>query len=78
MFVYVLRSQMNSTRHYVGLTEDLDTSMTEHNSGQHGYTRYHRPWNLVVSLSFSSELKAREFERYLKTGSGRAFCRQHF
>jgi hypothetical protein len=36
---------------------------------------YHRlcPWSLVVSIEFSTENAARRFERYLKTGSGRAF-----
>jgi hypothetical protein len=37
-----------------------------------------RPWSLVVSLEFASERAARRFEKYLKSGSGRAFSKRHF
>jgi len=33
---------------------------------------------LVVSLEFKSEEAAVRFERYLKSGSGRAFAKRHF
>jgi hypothetical protein len=32
----------------------------------------------VVSIEFPSEKAARRFERYLKSGSGRAFAKRHF
>jgi hypothetical protein len=38
----------------------------------------HRPWSLVVSLEFADAVTARRFERYLKSGSGRAFAKRHF
>ena len=33
---------------------------------------------LVVSLEFADATVAGRFERYLKSGSGRAFARRHF
>jgi putative endonuclease len=36
------------------------------------------PWYIEVAVAFRSEAKARRFERYLKTGSGREFSRRHF
>src|SRR3954469_13233499 len=33
-----------------------------------------RPWSVVVSLEFPDEKDARRFERYLKSGSGRALA----
>jgi hypothetical protein len=33
---------------------------------------------LVVQLEFADEQTARRFERYLKSGSGRAFAKRHF
>ena len=38
----------------------------------------HRPWSLVVSIEFQTEREAVRFEKYLKSGSGRAFAKRHF
>jgi predicted GIY-YIG superfamily endonuclease len=76
--VYVLRSERDPERHYVGLTSDLATRLRWHNSGQSGHTARERPWRIIVSLEFESEPAARSFERYLKSGSGRSFAKRHF
>jgi predicted GIY-YIG superfamily endonuclease len=49
-----------------------------HNEGPCGYTTAHRPWRLIVQIEFCDEPTARRFERYLKSGSGRAFAKRHF
>jgi hypothetical protein len=49
-----------------------------HNAGQNPSTASHRPWELVVSLEFQNEAVAVRFEKYLKSGSGRAFAKRHF
>jgi predicted GIY-YIG superfamily endonuclease len=49
-----------------------------HNAGGSSYTAAHRPWRLVVSLEFATELDALTFEKYLKSGSERAFANRHF
>jgi putative endonuclease len=36
-----------------------------------------KPWKLVTSIAFTNEIKAMEFEQYLKSGSGRAFAKKH-
>ena len=77
-FVYVLRSDVDPTQHYVGITTDVDERLEGHNHGPSGYTRAHRPWSVVVSLEFPTERQAVRFERYLKSGSGRAFAKRHF
>ena len=38
----------------------------------------HRPWSLVVTMEFRNEREAVRFEKYLKSGSGRAFTKRHF
>ena len=43
-----------------------------------GVTVHHRSWSLVVSLKFTDAATAAHVERYLKTGSGRAFAKRHF
>jgi len=49
-----------------------------HNAGQNIHTARNRPWKIVLSMEFASEATAARFERYLKTGSGRAFAKRHF
>ena len=77
-FVYVLRSDSDSTRHYVGVTSNVDERLYWHNNGQSGQTVMHRPWSVIVSVEFPDEPTAIRFERYLKSGSGRAFAKRHF
>jgi putative endonuclease len=76
--VYILRSDSDPSRHYVGITTDVRGRLEWHNRGPSGYTVHHRPWSLVVSMEFPSEEAAVRFEKYLKSGSGRAFARRHF
>jgi putative endonuclease len=76
--VYIIRSDVDPSRHYVGITADVRDRLEWHNHGPCGYTISHRPWSLVVSVEFRSEPDAVRFEKYLKTGSGRAFAKRHF
>lgn len=76
-FVYLIRS-VRDGRSYVGLTSDVQQRLCTHNSGGSSYTAPHRPWRLVVTCEFQDEGVALGFERYLKTGSGRAFAKNHF
>jgi putative endonuclease len=76
--VYVLRSERRPTRHYVGLTSDLQKRLACHNAGQNVQTIEDRPWSILVSIQFTNEAAAIRFERYLKSGSGRAFAKRHF
>jgi predicted GIY-YIG superfamily endonuclease len=77
-FVYILRSDSDHERHYVGVTADVDERLEWHNTGLSGHTRQHRPWRVIVSFEFPDERAAVRFERYLKSGSGRAFSKRHF
>lgn len=77
-FVYVLRSLVDPERHYVGITADVRKRLAWHNAGQSPHTSKHKPWVLVVALEFRDQQSASEFEKYLKSGSGRAFAKRHF
>ena len=65
-------------RHYTGLTDNLDARLKAHNSGQLPYTSRRKPWRIDVAIAFPSRRKAREFEKYLKSHSGRVFAKKHF
>ena len=72
-YVYVLQSNVNPERFYTGLTDDLPTRLRRHNSGQVLHTSKWKPWQLKTYVAFSDGSRATQFERYLKSSSGRAF-----
>ena len=76
-YVYILVSQAKETIHYTGITRDLERRLLEHNRGACPHTLQHRPWRIETAIAFKSESKARAFEKYLKSGSGREFARRH-
>ena len=76
-YVYVLRSDQDPSRHYVGVSENVDNRLEWHNTGPAGQTVQHRPWSVVVVIEFADEKTAIKFEKYLKSGSGRAFAKRH-
>ena len=76
-YVYILISESDSSRHYTGCTENLASRLAKHNEGGVPHTAKFRPWRVETVVRFSSKQKARAFERYLKSGSGREFARRH-
>ena len=77
-YVYILVSQIDGARHYTGLTCDLPGRLRDHNRGHCPHTAKFKPWKIETTVAFSGEAKARAFEKYLKSGSGREFARRHF
>jgi len=77
-YVYTLTSEVTPNRHYVGLTDNLDERLAEHNAGKFHHTSKYKPWQIETALAFREREKAAAFERYLKSGSGREFARRHF
>ncbi|MFH1632038.1 MAG: GIY-YIG nuclease family protein [bacterium] len=70
-YVYLIR--LCDNRIYTGSTPDLKIRVNQHKSGYVISTRDHRPLELVWYCAFRTKLRARRFERYLKSGSGQAF-----
>ena len=77
-FVYVLKTVDPRTRFYVGVTADGSARLVHHNEDHCPHTARYRPWELHVVIEFRDEQTALRFERYLKSGSGRAFAKRHF
>ena len=77
-FVYVLRNADQDPHFYVGLTSEVNARLADHNTGRCPHTVSRRPWQRHVVIEFSDENRAIRFERYLKSGSGRAFAKRHF
>ncbi len=76
-YVYILQSVLASGEHYyVGVTDDLKARLKRHNAGEVSHTSKFAPWRIKTYLAFSDENQAVEFERYLKSASGRAFAKK--
>lgn len=73
-YVYLLQSCVFPRKRYIGITTDLEERLIAHNAGQSVYTARFRPWKVVVAIRFEDDVRAEEFERYLKSGSGNAFA----
>ena len=66
----------NNDKTYVGCTSDLKERMQRHKNGYVPATKNLRPLKLLTYIAFTDKYKAYEFEKYLKSGSGRAFLKK--
>jgi putative endonuclease len=77
-YVYILESLSDSSKHCTGQASDVFRRLKEHNDGVVKPTKAFCPWKVIVSVAFEDHAKAIQFEKYLKSGSGRAFAKRHF
>ena len=77
-YVYSLKSLAIEGRYYIGRSSDITKRLQDHNGGKCLHTAKYRPWKLEAYVAFTCQKKAHAFERYLKSGSGRAFAKRHF
>lgn len=75
-FIYIIKSQKIPDKFYVGYILDVQSILKKHNEGGSVYTADNKPWELIWHCSFNDKMKAIEFERYLKSHSGRAFMQK--
>lgn len=74
-YVYILKCKDG---YYVGCTDNLKDRILRHQKGYILATKERRPIELKNYIAFNDKYKAFEFEKYLKSGSGRAFIKKHF
>ncbi|MBL7692176.1 MAG: GIY-YIG nuclease family protein [Flavipsychrobacter sp.] len=77
MWYYVYILELSNGKHYVGCTVNVKERITRHTKGYVPSTQQHLPVKLLWCCSFPDRYKAYDFERYLKSGSGRAFATKH-
>jgi len=75
VIVYVLKSEIDGT-HYVGMTEDLDRRIGEHNLGKSKFTSAHRPWKLIYSETARDFKAGRVKEKYFKSAAGKKYIQK--
>jgi len=74
-YVYILQSVEDTEHFYIGITDDLKSRLSAHNSGAVPHTGKYRPWRIKSYVAFTDDARALAFEKYLKSGSGRAFAK---
>ncbi len=74
-YVYILKCFNNKL--YTGCTKNLKDRLNRHKKRQVASTKKILPIKLKFFCCLPDRYKAFEFEKYLKTGSGRAFIKKH-
>jgi len=74
-FVYAI-SSLSQNYIYIGITDNLERRINQHQSGYNRSTKPFRPFKLIYFEITSDRCQARAREKYFKTGVGRAELRQ--
>lgn len=70
--VYVIENETG--KRYIGLSEDVDTRLLQHNSGESEWTAKYRPWRVIWTSNAMDLSDARKLENKLKRqGRGSGF-----
>lgn len=69
-YCYILKS-LKSGRYYVGSTENVESRLKLHNTGNVVSTSSYRPWKTVYVESFTSFRDARSKEKQIKRWKSR-------
>jgi putative endonuclease len=74
-FVYAIYSEHRNYI-YVGISNDIDRRLNEHNLGYNKTTKPYRPFVLIHQEQFPSRPEARIREKALKSSTGKRFLRK--
>ena len=73
-YVYAIKS-ISRKYIYVGMTNDLERRLKEHNGKQNRSTKAYAPFILIYSEMVETRMDARKREIYLKSGIGKEFLK---
>ena len=72
IFIYVIKSKVKKFR-YIGITNNINRRIFEHNNGKNKSTKAYTPFDLVLKEEYHNYPEARVREKFLKSGKGREF-----
>lgn len=72
--VYAIKS-VNRNYLYIGLTNNFERRFKQRNEGQNRTTKPYAPFVLVLKEVHPNRIKAREREKYLKSGTGKEYLK---
>jgi putative endonuclease len=71
-YTYILFSE-KLNRYYIGQSHDVESRLSEHNSGKGIYTGKTQDWVLVFSQQFDTRAEAMHFETKIKNRGAKRF-----
>jgi putative endonuclease len=75
VIVYAIWSE-RFNRIYVGMSQDIDKRLKEHNTGMTQSTKPFRPWKIIFTERFENWEKGRVAEKYYKSGIGKQLLKK--
>jgi putative endonuclease len=75
-YTYILKSRIKNYI-YVGLTNNLQRRVNQHNSGKEKTTSPYKPFDLIHFESFNTRTEARAQEKYFKSGCGKEWIKNN-
>lgn len=75
--MYYIYSLKCKDGYYIGCTDNIEDRLDRHTKGNVPVTANRLPVTLEFYFAIEDKYKAFEFEKYLKSGSGRAFINKH-
>lgn len=75
-YVYILKSKKQKKWIYAGSTNNLKRRIAEHKNGLSLSTKAFLPIYLVAYIAVRTKKQARNLEKYLKAGSGKAILKK--
>lgn len=70
-YVYILESNKNPKWTYVGMTDDIEQRLKNHNNGLAQATKPYIPVIMSAYIAVQNKYQAAALEKYFKTGSGK-------
>jgi putative endonuclease len=74
-FVYAIKS-IDKNYIYVGLTNNIQRRLSDHNKGYNKTTKPYFLFYLICLENYSDRLSARKREKYLKSGVGKEYLKK--
>ena len=73
-YTYALKSK-NRNYIYVGITDNIERRLAQHNKGYNRSTKPYIPFFVFYFETFDSRVEARKREKFLKNASGKRFLK---
>ena len=68
-YLYILRSKVDKG-YYVGISKDVQNRLKYHNKGRVRSTKHRKPFRVVYTEQYETQLQACKREKYLKSYKG--------
>jgi putative endonuclease len=76
-YTYVIKSSIRNYI-YVGISNNVERRIEEHNSGKNKTTKPYKPFMLLHTEEFSNRIEARAREKWFKSGEGKEFIKTYY